>query len=97
METRPHQIRGTIPALFLARHAIGPDDAIVFIPCDPSEQAAFDRLRARGILREVAPDRFYFSLDAHYSAADRRRRFVVPIAIIGSVLIAWIATLFFRG
>jgi hypothetical protein len=97
METRPHRIRGTIPALFLARHAIGPDDAIVFIPRDPREQAAFDRLRARGILQEVAPGRFYFSLDAHYSAADRRRRFVVPIAIIGSVLIAWIATVFFRG
>ncbi len=97
MEIRPHRIRGTIPALFLARHAIGPDDAIAFTPRDPSEQATFDRLRARGIVRKETGGGFYFSLDAHYAAAERRRRFVVPIAIIGSMLIAWIATLFFRG
>ena len=97
METRPHRIRGTIPALFLARHAIGPDNAIAFIPRDPREQSAFDRLRARGIVRQAATGRFYFSLDAYYAAAERRRLFVVPIAVIGSVLIAWIATLFFRG
>lgn len=97
METRPHRIRGTIPALFLARHAIGSNDTIAFVPRDPGERAAFARLRTRGIVREAATGRFYFSLDAHYAAAERRRLIIVPIAIIGSVLIAWIATLFFRG
>lgn len=97
VEVRPHRIRSPIAALFLARHAIGPTDAIAFVPRDPNEASAFDRLRRRGIIREVSRGRFYFYLDAHYAAAERRRRFVVPIAIIGSVLIAWIATLFFRG
>ncbi|PTW49145.1 hypothetical protein C8J25_101650 [Sphingomonas faeni] len=97
MALRPHRIRGAIPALFLARHAIATDDAIAFLPRDTQEQATFDRLRTRGIVREGAPGRFYFDLDAHYAAADRRRRLVVPIAILVSVLIAWIATRFFRG
>ena len=58
---------------------------------------AYSLGRSFGIVRQAATGRFYFSLDAHYAAAGRRRLFVVPIAIIGSVLIAWIATLFFRG
>ena len=97
METRPHRIRGTIPGLFLAHHAIHAEDAIAFVPRDPREQSAFNRLRARGIVRQEGTGRFYFSLKAHYAAAERRRRFAVPTAIIGSVLLAWIATLFFRG
>jgi hypothetical protein len=97
MALRPHRIRGIILALFLARHAIGPEDAIVFLPRDPKEQATFDRLRSGGIVREPAPGRFYFDLDAHHAAIERRRRLVVPIAIIASLLIAWIATRFFRG
>ncbi len=97
MALRPHRIRGVIPALFLAQHAIGPDDAIAFLPRDAREQVTFDRLRASGIVRETALGRFYLDLDAHYAAIDRRRRLVVPIAIIVSVLIAWIATRFFRG
>ncbi len=97
MALRPHRIRGVIPALFLARHAIAPDDAIAFQPRDAPEQAAFDQLRANGIVRETAPGDFYFDLGAHYAAVERRRRLAVPIAIIVSVLIAWIATQFFRG
>ncbi len=97
MAMRPHRIRGTIAALFLARHAIGPGDAIALAPRDAAERSAFDRLRANGIVREASPGRYYFCLDAHYAAADRRRRFAVPILILASVLIAWIATLFFRG
>ncbi len=94
---RPHRIRGVVPALFLARHAIGPDDAIAFLPRDARERATFDRLRANRIVRETVAGRFYFDLDAHYAAIARRRRLAVPIAIIVSVLIAWIATRFFRG
>lgn len=97
MALRPHRIRGVIPALFLARHAIGPDDAIAFLPRDAREQTTFDLLRANGIVRETAHGRFYFDLDAHYASVERRRRLAVPIAIIVSVLIAWIATRFFRG
>ena len=97
MALRPHRIRGVIPALFLARHAIAPDDAIVFQPRDASEQAACDWLRANSIVCETASGHFYFDLDAHYAAVERRRRLAVPIAIIVSVLIAWIATRFFRG
>ena len=97
MALRPHRIRGVIPALFLARHAIAPDDAIAFLPRDARERATFDRLRANGIVRETAHGRFFFDLDAHYAAVERRRRLAVPIAIIVSVLIAWIATQFFRG
>ena len=97
MALRPHRIRGVVPALFLVRHAIGPDDAIAFQPRDAPEQATFDRLRANGIVRETASRRFYFDLDAYYAAVERRRRLAVPIAIIVSVLIAWIATRFFRG
>lgn len=97
MELRPHRICGVVPALFLARHAIGPNDAIAFLPRDPAEQADFDRLRARGIVRQTVPGNFYYDLDAHYVAIERRRRFVVPVAIVVSILIAWIATWFFRG
>ncbi|RZM26409.1 MAG: hypothetical protein EOP67_41915 [Sphingomonas sp.] len=94
---RPHRIRGVIPALFLARHAIGPDDAIAFLPRNSREETTFGRLRANGIVRETTSGRFFFDLDVHYAAVERRRRLAVPIAIIASVLIAWIATRFFHG
>lgn len=47
MTLQPHLMPGVIAAVFLARHAIEPDDAIAFLPCDPREQMMFDRLRAR--------------------------------------------------
>lgn len=97
MASRPHLIRDLIPAMFFARHALEPDDAIAFLQCNPRNQIMFDRLRIRGIVREAAAGRFYFDLEAHYAAVARRRRFAVPIAIVASVVIAWIATLFFRG
>ncbi len=97
METRPHRIRGTIAPLFLARHTIGPDDVIGFVPRDPRARAAFEKLRGQGIVRQTAPGRFYFDLAAHHAAAERRNRFLVPIAILLSVTIAGTATMFFRG
>lgn len=67
------RVRGRIGAAMLAAHAIGPEDAIPFTP-DPGDAAAFARLRADGVVREVGGGRFWFDLVAYHLREQARGR-----------------------
>jgi hypothetical protein len=82
---------------FCVLHAIGPGDAIEYLPGSPLERRQFDLMRARGIIREAAPGHYWIDLAAHDAAVERRRRRLVPIVIAICVFVAWVLLLFYRG
>ncbi|QNQ07589.1 hypothetical protein [Sphingomonas alpina] len=90
------RVRGRTAEIFLARHAITPGDAIEHVPAE-RDRRAFERLLARGIVREVAPGRYWFNIPAALADADALSRRMVPIAIVLALAIAGIAMLFYRG
>ena len=91
------RVRGPVAGHFLAHHALAPEDAIDFAPKDRVERWWFDRFRQRGVLREVAPGRYWFDLVAYHLDAQAFSRRWVPIAMVVSVVIALVAMLFYRG
>lgn len=91
------RVRGPVAGHFLAHHALAPEDAIDFVPKDRIERWWFERFLQRGVLREVAPGRYWFDLVAYHLDAQALSRRWVPIAIAMSVAIAAIAMLFYRG
>ncbi|VVT23210.1 conserved hypothetical protein [Sphingomonas sp. EC-HK361] len=94
---RPHRVRGTIAPYFMDRHAIGPDDAIDFVPRNPAEAKALAALVADGVVRATPARKLWFDLDRHAAAETRRAQTRAMIGIAISVLIAAIAVLFYRG
>ena len=90
------RVRGRIAEAMLAAHALAPEDAIEFAP-DPRDAAAFAKLRAAGIVREVPGGRFWFDLVAYHLREQARSRHMVPLALGVAVLIAVVAVLFYRG
>jgi hypothetical protein len=90
------RVRGRIPAAMLAAHALAPEDAIEFAP-DPRDGAAFEKLRAAGIVREVPGGRFWFDLVAYHLREQARSRVAVMWSLGLAVMVAAIAVLFYRG
>ncbi len=90
------RVRGRTAEIFLARHAISPEDAIDHIP-EERDRPAFDRLRAKGIVREISPGRYWFDVPAALYDADALSRRLVPIVIVAALTLSGIAMLFYRG
>lgn len=90
------RVRGRIAAAMLAAHAIAPEDAIDYTP-EPRDAAAFDRLRATGIVRDVPDGRVWFDLVAYHLRERARSRVAVMWGIGIALVGAAIAVLFYRG
>lgn len=86
-----------ITAHFLAQHAIGPGDAVAFVPDRPSVQREFARMRARGVIHEVGKGTYWIDVAAYNRDIEWRRRSLVPIVIAVVVLLALVLTVFYRG
>jgi hypothetical protein len=88
------RVRGRIAAALLAEHAIAPEDAIDFTP-DPRDAAAFDKLRAAGIVREVNGGRMWFDLIAYHLRREALGRVYAMWAFGISMTIVGIALMFY--
>ncbi|MES2058402.1 MAG: hypothetical protein V4564_20865 [Pseudomonadota bacterium] len=80
------RVRGRTAEIFLARHAITPGDAIEHVPAQ-RDRRAFERLRAKGIVREAAPGRYWFNIPAALADAEALSRRMVPIAVGVALLV----------
>ncbi|MES2097123.1 MAG: hypothetical protein V4459_10225 [Pseudomonadota bacterium] len=87
------RVRGRIAAALLAQHAIAPEDAIDFTP-DPRDAAAFDKLRAAGIVRQVN-GRVWFDLIAYHLRREALGRVYAMWGFGVSMTIVCIALMFY--
>jgi hypothetical protein len=90
------RVRGRIAEAMLAAHALGPEDAIDFTP-DPRDAAAFAKLRAAGIVREVPGGRFWFDLVAYHLREQALARVRAIWGFALALAVAAVAVLFYRG
>src|SRR3954462_6261801 len=84
------RVRGRIAEAMLAAHALAPEDATEFTP-DPRDAAAFAKLRAAGIVREVPIGRFWFDLVAYHLREQARSRVAVMWTMGLALMIAAVA------
>ena len=87
--------RRRIRAHFFALHAVTAEEAVPFVPQRRIERTQFDRMRAKGIVREAGAGRYWFDLAAFQKDQDRTRAFLVPIIIVACLLIAGLITLLY--
>jgi len=81
---------------FCAAHAITPYDTILYTP--PAElKTAFDGLIAERLIRKEGHAYYWLDLRAYEAAVEQRRRKLVPVSIVVSVLLAVVAMLFYAG
>ncbi len=78
---------------FYVLHAISADDAVAFAPQNPSERRQFERMQARGIVRQAGASRYWLNVAAYQAEAEAGRRVLVPLAITLSLIIAGLITL----
>ncbi|MGV3455599.1 hypothetical protein [Sphingomonas sp.] len=74
---------------FADHRAISPGTAIEYAP-DPVERAAFDRLRASGVIREAHPAHYWFDLDrmGRERAPVRNPKLKVALALAAVLAVA---------
>jgi hypothetical protein len=82
---------------FYVHHAISAEDAVAFAPQNPIERGQFERMQARGVVREAEPGRYWLDITAYQAEAEARRRTLVPIVIVLCVIVAGLITLGYRG
>lgn len=71
---------------FADHRAVSPGTAIEYAP-GPGERAAFDRLRATGVIREAHPAHYWFDLDRMGGQREPMRNPKLRVAIaLGCVL-----------
>ncbi|ODP37365.1 hypothetical protein [Sphingomonas turrisvirgatae] len=89
--------RRAIADHFCAQHAVTPYDTVLYRP-PPALRPAFDALLAERLIRQEGDAYFWLDLPAWDAAVERRRRKMVPVAIIVSVVLALVVMLgFYQG
>lgn len=89
--------RYRVQAHFMALHAIGPYDAIEYLPPSPRERREFDQLRRMEIIREAHPAYYWLDMNRLDVEEVRARRRKGPIAIIAALVLAAFVMTFYEG
>ncbi len=89
--------RRRIAAHFLVHHAIGADDAVPYVPERALERRQFERLRARGVIREAGAGCYWLDRAAYQQDIERTRRMLVPVVIVIALIAAAVPLFFYRG
>lgn len=87
--------RHRIASQLLAMHAVSPTDAVTYVPQTAKAVAAFERLRAHGIVREAIRGHYWLDWAAYNAETDARRARAVPVVIAVCVVIPMFLMMFF--
>lgn len=82
---------------FMAEQAVWAEDAIAYVPPGPAERAQFERMLARGVIKQAGQGRYW--LDTAAYTADRGNRNVLAGTIAGALaaIAAIVLMLSYRG
>ena len=82
---------------FLFHHATAPGDAVRYLPQSRIEQAQFDRLMARGVVRDAGSGTYWIDTAAFVEFERAQRRKVVTIVVVVLLIAAALPLFFYRG
>ena len=89
--------RRRIASHFFVHHATDAEDAVAYLPQSAIERRQFERMQHKGVIREASAGRYWIDIAAYQAEIDARRRVLVPIVIVLSVVIAGLILLAYRG
>jgi hypothetical protein len=68
------------------------------VPQRRIERREFERMQARGVIRDAGSGKFWLDTAAYQAESDRRRRIMVPVVIVLAVVAALVISLVgYRG
>ncbi|MCP3731883.1 hypothetical protein M9978_15770 [Sphingomonas sp. MG17] len=79
---------------FCAQHAVTPYDTILYQPPLPLK-AAFEAMLSERLIRKEGHAFYWLDLNALDAAVERRRRKLVPVAIVVALVLAIVAMTFY--
>lgn len=85
--------RRKIAGHFFVHHATSAEDAVAFVPDRLIMRRQFERMQARGVIREAGAGRYWLDTAAYQADLDRRRRILVPLVIMLMVATALVTAL----
>ncbi|HEX8302046.1 hypothetical protein [Sphingomonas sp.] len=74
--------RRKIAGHFFVHHATSAEAAVAFVPQRPIMRRQFERMQARGIVRDSGNGKYWLDTAAYQADIDRRRRILVPVVIV---------------
>ncbi len=89
--------RRKIAAHFFVHHAVSAEDAVTFVPDRHIMRRQFEHMKARGVVREASPGRYWLDTAAYQAEIDRRRAILVTVVIVLCLVIAGVVLFFYRG
>lgn len=89
--------RREITAHFMQLHAVTPGDAVAFVPDKLIVRRQFDKLVARGVIKQAGKDLYWLDTAAYNNDIEARRRKLVPVVIVVFVVLAAVLTLAYQG
>lgn len=87
--------RRRLAQVFMAQHALSPEDAINFSTTTAADEKIFARMVQTGIVRDAGRKRYYLDLAAYDANIERRRRIGVIAAIAFAVTLAVLTMAFY--
>ena len=85
--------RRKIASHFFVHHATSAEDAVAFVPQRPIMRQQFEKMQARGVVREAGAGKYWIDTAAYQAEIDRRRRIFVPVVIALAVAAAVVIVL----
>ena len=92
-----NRARRQITAHFMALHAIAPGDAVAFVPARPIIRRQFEKMLARGVVKEAGNGLYWLDIQAYNADTEQRRARLVPVVIVVALILAAAITLAYRG
>lgn len=92
-----NRARRAITAHFMQMNAVAPGDAVAFVPDRLIVRRQFEKMLAKGVVKQAGPDRYWLDVPAYNADTQARRNRLVPIVIVVVLILAAVITLGYRG
>jgi len=87
--------RRKVVSWFFAVHAVTAEDAVPFAPQSGLQRRQFERMRARNVILEAEPGKYWIDVAAYDADNTNRRRRIAlilgPVLIVSILVLAYIA------
>ena len=92
-----NKARRDITAHFMQMNAVAPGDAVAFVPGKVIVQRQFDKMLARGVVKQAGKGLYWLDIPAYNADTQSRRNRLVPIVIVLVLILALVLTMGYQG